>query len=136
MPLLKLEVHYSSLLRVDMELRNGKVLLQLSPEAMATTVEAATQETEKLIKAEVLVAQLSTKPTLYHRAQTFTRGYLWVVVASAVLILAAGILLFPQKTWNRIMMQLFGCVTLNIRGKAYRFCEQAPPQQEHAGIPL
>lgn len=130
---IELKVTRTTHLRFDMELRNGKVLLQFSPEAMATV-----QDTQALEKAKLLSQQdeaSTAKPTLYQRAQLLTRGYLWLVVASIVLICAAGVLLFPQKAWNRVMMTLFGCVTLNIRGKAYRFCEQ-PPVQEHGAIPL
>lgn len=130
-PTLTIDVgtRYSLVLRVNMELRSGKVLLQFSPEAMSNE-DAGTLNEKTPIGSPMIL-----KPSYLQRAQAFTRGYLWLVVASMFLILAAGVLCFPQKTWNRMMMTLFGCVTLNIRGKAYRFCEQ-PPQHDNAGIPL
>lgn len=131
---IEIETHHLTHLRVHMELRSGKVLLQLSPGAMATVQDQQPLEKEALLAKASEVPTL--KPTLYQRAQLATHGYLWLVVACCVLILAAGVLLFPQKAWNRIMMSLFGCVTLNIRGKAYRFCEQQPAAQEHGAIPL
>lgn len=130
------EPRHLSFCRVVMELRSGKVLLSLSPEAMSTTPLAQSEEEKKLFGTTVGGVAQQSKPTIIQTLQAYTRGYLWLCCAATVLILAAGILLFPQKTWNRVMMQLFGCITLNIRGRAYRFCEQPPAQQDHAGIPL
>jgi hypothetical protein len=137
-PTLVIELRSFSFFRVHMELRSGKVLLQLSPEAMATATAPLTTDENTPVYTPIKQSSSSNwAPTrLYARLQVATNGYLWLVVASLVLILAAGILLFPQKTWNRMMMQLFGCVTLNIRGKQYRFCEQPPAAQEQGGIPV
>jgi hypothetical protein len=138
-PLVKIELElcHFSYLRVDMELRSGKLLLAVSPEAMANQAELFDTEKDKLLSQPPQSSTVTPgKSTLYQRAQALTRGYLWLCVASMVLILAAGILLFPQKTWNRMMLSLFGCITFNVRGKAYRFCEQPPVQQENGGIDL
>jgi len=133
---IQLEVRHLCYLHLDMELRNGKVLLQISPEAMANTAALSEDEKEKLMTpGAALYSDNAGKNSLYQRLQNMTRGYLWLVVASMVLILAAGILLFPQKMWNRVMLSLFGCITFHVRGKAYRFCEQ-PPAAEAGGIPL
>jgi hypothetical protein len=128
-PTLVIELRSFSFFRVHMELRSGKVLLQLSPEAMATATAPLTTDENTPVYTPIKQSSSSNwAPTrLYARLQVATNGYLW---------LAAGILLFPQKTWNRMMMQLFGCVTLNIRGKQYRFCEQPPAAQEQGGIPV
>lgn len=63
------------------------------------------------------------------KLQRATRGNLLLCVACFVLIMAAGVLLFPQKTWNRIMLKLFGCVHLNVHGHSFKLCEDAQPQE-------
>lgn len=111
-----------------MELRNGKVLFNISPETMSGTT-ATSEEDKKLLPSAV-------KTSYYERAQALTRGYLWFCVALTVLIVATGIVFFPQALWNRMMMALFGCITFTVRGKAYKLCGQQPLGQEQAGIPL
>lgn len=118
----RLELRSFVSLRCDMELRNGKVLFTVSNAAMAAP--ASTEETQKLISTP------STAASLYARAQAITRGYLWFTIAATVVLLALGLVFFPQKMWNRIMMALFGCVTLHVRGKQYKFCEEAPAQEQ------
>jgi hypothetical protein len=107
-------------LRLHMELRSGKVLFTVSNTAMSAPDEQQT-----------LVGYTPSGPkkvSLYARLQAMTKGYLWFCVAASILLLACGLVFFPQKTWNRLMMALFGCVTLHIRGKDYKFCEQVAPQ--------
>ena len=135
---IEIETRYLTQFRLDMELRNGKVLLQLSPEAMATQEATSATEKDKIL-GSFGASQASSetpKPSLYQRAQAFTRGYFWLVLTCAVLIIAAGVLTFPQKSWNRLMLKLFGCVTFNWGGKAYRYCEMQNVPQENGAIPL
>lgn len=133
---IELQARHFTFLRIDMELRNGKVLLQISPEAMANTTVLSEEEKAKLMAVPPQLTPGSGRlSSVYTQLQTLTRGYLWLTVAALILILAAGVLLFPQKAWNRMMLAVFGCVTFHIRGKAYRFCEQ-PPAQDNGGIAL
>jgi len=115
-----IELSFSTFSQVHMELRSGKVVFTLSNTAMSQPEEQRT-----------LVAPKPTyNPTLYERAQVLTRGYLWFCIAASVLLLACGLVFFPQKTWNRLMMSLFGCVTYHIRGKKYSFCEAQGAAQD------
>lgn len=63
--------------------------------------------------------------------QRLTRGYLWLVVACCVLLIAAGVLMFPQKTWNRMMLKMFGCVRFKINGHEFKMCQEQPQPQEN-----
>lgn len=90
------------------------------------TCEVNHSEKEKLLPTPQTSESFLSRS--YARLQDATRGYLWLVLASLVLIVGAGILLFPQKMWNRLMLELFGCVTLSVRGKQYNFCERAQPE--------
>lgn len=63
--------------------------------------------------------------------QRFTRGYLWLVMACLFLVIAAGVLLFPQKTWNRMMLKMFGCVRFKINGHEFKMCQEQPQPQEN-----
>ena len=67
------------------------------------------------------------------KLQIATRGNLVLLTACMFLIIAAGVLLFPQKTWNRIMLKLFGCATFNVNGHQYKLCEDMP-QPEHVQL--
>ncbi len=117
-----ISLSFSTFSQLHMELRSGKVVFTLSDTAMS-----ATEEQQKLVPPTS-----TKKPTLYERAQAFTAGYLWFCIAGSILLLALGMVFFPQKMWNRMMMWLFGCVTYNVRGKKYNFCE-APGQNDQGG---
>lgn len=65
----------------------------------------------------------------YARLQSATRGKLWLFTACVFLIMAAGVLLFPQKTWNRLMLKLFGCIHFTVNGHQFKMCEEVPEPQ-------
>lgn len=65
----------------------------------------------------------------YARLQRATRGNLLLLTACVCLIVAAGVLLFPQKTWNRLMLKLFGCIHFNVNGHQFKMCEEVPEPQ-------
>jgi len=65
----------------------------------------------------------------YARLQRATRGNLLLVTACLFLIIASGVLLFPQKTWNRMMLKLFGCIHFNVNGHQFKMCEEVPEPQ-------
>lgn len=133
---LELILSFSTCFRLHMELRSGKLLLHISPESMSAPM-AHVSETENLLATPPPQPASLRTLTYYARVQKATGGYLWFYIAAAVLLLACGLLLFPQKMWNRMMMALFGCITFHVRGKAYRFCEQPPAAQGAGdGIPL
>lgn len=71
--------------------------------------------------------------TTIAKLQRVTRGNLVLLTACLFLIVAAGVLLFPQKTWNRLMLKLFGCVNLNVHGHQFKLCEDVQ-QPEHVQL--
>jgi hypothetical protein len=67
--------------------------------------------------------------TTYSRLQVATRGHLWLMLACLVLLIAGGVLLFPQKSWNRLMLKLFGCIHFTVNGHQFKMCEEVPEPQ-------
>lgn len=130
----EVHLHFAESSRVQMELRSGKVLFNISPETMSG-VTATSKEEEKLIPPAASTSVIAGTTSYYARLQALTRGYLWFCLALSVLIIATAIVFFPQTLWNRMMMSLFGCITFTVRGKPYKLCgqQQVP---ENAGIPL
>jgi hypothetical protein len=88
-------------------------------------------------KAEEETQQLLQSPgssqgyfsSTYAWLQRATRGYFLLLTACVLVTIAAGVLLFPQKTWNRLMLQLFGCVDLNLHGHKFKLCENVDEPQ-------
>lgn len=113
---------------VEVEFRNFSLLISHLTMAANASEDTPMLKQPSSSNPERSMPFLSSK---IGQLQYYTRGYLWFVVASLFLIVGAGIMLFPQTTWNRIMLALFGCVTLNVRGKQYNFCERT--QQENLG---
>lgn len=89
--------------------------------------------TMKEAEKEALIPSAGTTEGIisstYARLQRATRGNLLLLTTCVVLIIAAGVLLFPQKMWNRLMLQLFGCVKLKFNGHTFNMCQEIEQQQ-------
>ena len=106
----------------------GCLSFSISHVTMSAPLPSMTVDEKEALMAPTPYQQgfLSSKITQLQRA---TRGYLWLVVACFVLLIAGGILLFPQKTWNRLMLQMFGCVRFKVNGHTFNMCQEHPEPQ-------
>jgi len=111
-----------------LEVKGKNCLLCISHVTMSVPLtQQKTEENQPLVQ-EGGTSQGYISST-YARLQRATRGNLLLLTACVCLIVAAGVLLFPQKTWNRLMLKLFGCIHFNVNGHQFKMCEEVPEPQ-------
>ncbi len=71
----------------------------------------------------------ATGPSFIDRLQAITRGYLWWILAVAILGVLCAVLFFPSKAWARLMLNFVDCVVVHGKKFNYQICNQEPPQE-------